>query len=289
MTTETEDDPITQSGGVDTDGAQITDEDLGGANEVDKTFAIANGWVPRAQWKGDPEKWEPAKSFADRGRGVNNLLRSTNERLTKQVEDMQRDLQEIRAMDRKSAEKEIANLKAQIQTRRIQAVEDGDGAAFAQAEKDLTELGEVERKLPATKSADIVVDSEAQVAANQWERDNPWFDKDQRKTRIARMVLAEEVAKDMSLKQDIPRALKRLDERLAAEYPEIFVPKTKDRPDHSRTEDGNPSANGSGSGGKKRTYKDMPKEFRDTADRMVRNKMLRSVEDYAKNYWEQQQ
>jgi hypothetical protein len=84
------------------------------------------------------------------------------------------------------------------------------------------------------------------------------------------------------LKGDVPAVLKELDVRLAKQYPELFAVKKPNG--QSRVEDGAPGNGSDTSRTRKLGFKDMPKEAQQQAQRMVDRKMLKTVDDYVKNY-----
>lgn len=274
-------DALAASGGTDdSPDVGITDDDRGGADEADFAFAAAQGWVPKSKWKGNPDEWTDAKSFADKGRSINALLRTSNKRLESEVATLKADFGKYQEMTQKEHEARVKNLEAKLKSQRTQAVADGDGEAFERAEAGLASLAQARAKPTSTPTLDPV----HVQAAEAWQERNDWYGSDNRKTVLANVVTQQLVLENPELKGNVPAVLARLDTELAKSYPEIFGVK-KPNGTHSRVDDGAPGGGGEATRpGRKLGFKDMPKDAQVQAQRMVDRKMLKSVDDYVKNY-----
>ena len=94
--------------------------------------AIEQGWVPKDQWKGDPEEWRPAKEFVERGelyKSIHELKRKDKQREAA-VQALQRHHEHV---FNKAYEQAMRDLKAEKR--------------MAIREQDFEKLEEVETKI----------------------------------------------------------------------------------------------------------------------------------------------
>lgn len=249
--------------------------------------AKALGWVPKEQFRGDPERWVDAEAFVRRGEEIMPILRQNNARLQAEVDGLRGQLTEAQQTIKASQEA-------------IEALKEYQGEAtqqaVAQAKKDLIaqiaaarEAGDVQGELELTGQLQDVRDAERDVkaatkpttapvatpapttapAANPewvaWQRENPWWGTDRRKTALM-IAEAEELRSDPANKGLVGRAF--FDKALE-NVEAILDPRAV----HSKVEDGQGSATASPSKSNKKTYKDLPQEAKDMcefqADKLV--------------------
>lgn len=149
------------------------------------------GWVPQAQFKGDPEKWIDAETFVKRGKEILPILRKNNELLQSKIEvqlaENRRILEEhqeamtaMKDLQRKSVKEAIERTRAELRGALKEAKESGD----VDAELDVQEkLGEVTQQLKAleqvpqgvkTTSTPPAIDPETKA----WIARNPEYETD---------------------------------------------------------------------------------------------------------------
>jgi hypothetical protein len=73
--------------------------------------ALALGWVPQDQFRGDPARWVDAESFVTRGKEIMPILRKNNEKLVGTVESLSQELGTIKQQLADAAES-MAEFKA---------------------------------------------------------------------------------------------------------------------------------------------------------------------------------
>ena len=158
-------------------------------NQTDPTDieaeARAEGWVPEAEWKGEPPKhgFLSAEEFVERGKTVIPILNSKLKERDGELESLRAELTGIketaqrfeqfsqRAIEREKAERQ--RVEAQLEAARAQAITDGDGTAAVQAERALNEL----RQAPTPQAPPPP--ALAEQDANAWVAKNPWFGEDE--------------------------------------------------------------------------------------------------------------
>lgn len=163
--------------------APVGDADTGGTGRDYEAEALKSGrWVPKAEWSGEPAKWQDAKTFIERGE---RLLPIVQENLQQTRAELQRAQQEIRELNaasetfrthvEKAVRREYQQKLEDALKRKIGAIEAGDGATVVEIEGEIKQLEvdvekevkEVKKTAPATK-ADDHPDYPAWLAANPW-------------------------------------------------------------------------------------------------------------------------
>ena len=272
------------------------------AHEEAVAKAKALGWVPKEEYKGDPEKWRDAEEFNEFGERLNPILRENNKRLEMQLkakeEQHARELAEIRAAVAKFAKmheetEKVAYAKAlaELRSERKEALELGD---FDRAEEvteriETTKAAAKEvavtvhtepRKLPPEIPAEIQEVYAKWSTKNQWavegtEKYNPEMD------AYARAIGEVLVKSGVSANGDsFEPFLNKVTEKVKARFPEEF---------------GNPlrkmaSVEGDGSGGDgtptgKQTYANLPKEAKDACDFLIETGTFKSRAEYVARYY----
>lgn len=254
------------------------------------------GWVPKEEWRGDPDKWRPAEEFVERGKTVMPILRKNNERLQGQISELhatvgglQASLQEAReALDamreygeetaRKAYDKAVKDLKEQ----RRAALKEGDTERALEIEDALEQVEEPKPLAkPAAKPATPTGPAaEEHPEYKAWKADNPWTN-DKEKAAYAQAM-----GQYLRSSGDTTVGRAFLD-KLTAEVEKRFgQPPTPSRVEGST---GEPRRSG-------RTYADLPAEAKQACDRFASrlvgpNKAYKDLDSwrkqYAKNYeWE---
>lgn len=291
---ETQDDDVNaeaQTGGEDDApaGDETTDDagdEFGGASEDELALARANGWSGRANWKGDPAKFKTAKDFAAQSAGINVVLKrelaARDRRHAEEMAQIRQDVAEFQDMTRKAAERELNERITAIRAKRVQALNDGDGAAFDAAEREMDELRRSAAPAPKKQAPEAQVSPDAERAAIDFKSRNPWFETDKRKTNLA-LTVAQEIRDDSPHLIGKPEQyLPELEARLKRDYPEIFGTK---RMTTARTEGGEPSRSAART--TKRTFEQLPRDAQAACDRLIKQGIVKKREDYVKNFdWE---
>lgn len=224
--------------------------------------AMAMGWTPKGQFKGDPEKWVDAETFVKRGEEFLPFLKANNRRLEQ-------------AHDRAVAK--IAALEKAVQTS-IQHISRADQRAYAKARADLdVELeqyaaaGNVEAVKAVTKDildlqnettakADVP-DVPAEMAA--WQEANPWYGTDKALTAAVRAIADDVFEEGYTGKAQ----LAEVDRRIRAEFPAKFAKPTNP----NRKLPGAVEGVGTAPRRSGKTYSDLPPEARAMCDSFVRD------------------
>lgn len=139
----------------------------------DEILAASEGWRPKEEFQGDPEKWVDASTFLDR-KPFFAKIRTQNEeikRLAAENAAIQELVQNIVQRDMQNATQELQNQRESIMERQKQAFESGDYAEFQKTQQELASLtAAAPAKAPAKAPA---ADAPPPPAFyKEWEREN---------------------------------------------------------------------------------------------------------------------
>jgi hypothetical protein len=271
----------------------MAEEDNGGTEvnvEVEKN-ARHFGWVPLEEFRGNPDTWVDAETFEKRGKEINPILRSNNERLKKELQEAtskhDKEIAELRAaaeefktFQKESFEKKQKQLQDELQSLKVQRKE-------AMRENDVDLVEEIEDRMEAVKeeqsvkpvektpepqkAAEIVLDP----SLKSWMGDNEWFGVDVENTEIVNVLGA-------AVRRQFPNLtgkefLDKLDERIEQRLPELRGNKSSQR------ESVDSSTTRGSSQTKKKSYENLPSDAKAACDKYVKQKLM-TKEEYISMY-----
>lgn len=232
--------------------------------------ARAMGWVPKEDFRGDPQRWRPAEEFVERGKNIMPVLRENNERLTGKIADMERTMKEFAEYHSKTEQRAYERAIKEIKTKQREAVRNADEEAFQAAEQEMDELAKQAPQAPQPQQS-----VEPDPAFLAWHKDNPWYGKD---TELS--DFAEDLAFGMQQRGKTVD-LDKVTERVKAAYPHKFLNPRREQP--GAVEGATPSSPKK----KGRGYADLPAEAKTVCDRFVKTIPGFTKEQYLKDYdWE---
>jgi hypothetical protein len=132
--------------------------------------ALEQGWVPKDEFDGDPERFVDAGEFLRRG----ELFRKI-ESQSKEMKDMRRALAELAKHNSKIAEVEykraIADLKAQKKT----ALSEGDADKVVEID-DKLDLVKDQQRLASQQAVQQAIPQEVHPELQNWISNNSWYE-----------------------------------------------------------------------------------------------------------------
>jgi hypothetical protein len=240
--------------------------------------ASAMGWVPKEQFRGDPEKWSDAETFVDRGKHFMPILRANNRRLQEEHSRLLQEvtglkslltasseaIEELKAFHSEDTKAKVAAVKQRVIEQLKTAKTDGDVEAEIRLTDELVDLRAAEKALPVKEEKKPTPSKTEEDAPDpeliEWASvpENAWFGKDRRKTSLA-FAIATELREDPRNARLVGKAFY---DRVAEEVNSTLgVPsrsEPSDKVEGSRGGRGGPNS----SGGK--SYTDLPKEAKET-------------------------
>lgn len=259
----------------------MTDEEqevLEGAETVEDQFAAADaagdpegaetpsieeiagrmGWVPKEKFRGEETKWKPADQFILDGKDI-------QERQSRELRNIRDTVETIKATTASVLQERLAEQAADLSARYASAVEKGDPDETWAAANELMRLRESaapRRAAPAPET-------------NEWVQKN---------SRVMNDPLAAQRALQVCdayarVGQSTVEQLQNTEAVMRREFPHLFEDKAA------------PSVNAPNSRSTAATAKtgksaaDLPREARAVADDLVDRGLIKSADDYARNYF----
>lgn len=145
----------------------------------EEQLAMESGWVPKDQWKGDPESWRSAKDFNERG--------ELFERIKQQSKDIQNLKQAMTFLTDQHKKQYIAGYNEAInnlRAKRDQALEDGDHVT---AQRINDKIDDVKDNLRQAKETPVTQTATVQPTPEfmTWKSKNEWYMRDKTLTSVA--------------------------------------------------------------------------------------------------------
>lgn len=231
------------------------------------------GWVPKDEFRGDPDKWVDAERFVERADSELPVMRENLKRMERKYQQMERTLSEFREYASKSEQRSYERALQQIKAEQRKAVEEADVERYEAAQKQYEsiqkELSEKQRG-PQELPPEFV----------EWKAENTWYDRDAEMTEYAN-------SQGQYLGRTKPHLVgaafyAEVEKRVRLEFPEKFE---NPRRHAAGAVHGSPGENDTGSGGKRgKGYQDLPADAKAACDRFVKNIPGYTREQYLKDY-----
>ena len=269
----------------DTHAAEAAQETIVDAqpNEME-TKARRLGWVPKDDFRGDPDRWRPADEFLERGERILPLVLKDNDRLHGRLSELETMLKETResskellAFTSKAEERAYTRAKAEIEAKIEAAAATADPNAVRQGMRELDQLNADHVKPEPKKEADkpaVNIDPVIQ----DWIKKEEWFTKSPALNTYATEVFGEiEREKPGLTRSEMLAETKR---RTMDKFPEKFGINPK-------RDEAAAVASPSGAVARKskgKSYDDLPAEAKKACDKFVRTIPGYTRDKYVKDY-----
>ena len=226
--------------------------------------AKEQGWVPKEEWKGPPEKWTDAANFVEKGEKVAGILKSRVDRQSKEIEKLKsvnteygQFMQKSMDSQKQASEARISELEKEL----ARSVSEGDGEKFTRLNREIQ-----------TERQDM--SNVRNPQADVWLANNEWYNTDRElhdyADRIADGIVAEGYTG--------PAYWSELTRRVKENNPDKFANPNKQ------------GANSVESGGEKapvnkaeKSYDNLPDYAKQACDSFV-SSGITTQEDYIKNF-----
>lgn len=253
----------------------------GGGGEDTRDYATEAskmGWHPKEKWTGDPEKWVDAKEFVERGEKVLPIvlaqkreLEQKYARLEAETAQMRKDVAEFKTFTERASAREKAELKAQLDAAlaaRKQAITDGDGDAFTQADEQVQRIKDAAKEAEGKPAGGTEGNAHPDYAA--WVAENQWYVTDT-EMQIEANGLAISIAGNKRLQgrplyDEVTKRIKKL-------YPEKFndtINASRGNVAESHSDGGSSGGNGGVRNGKSKTYENLPEDAKRACDKFIK-------------------
>lgn len=189
---------------------------------VEEQLASEQGWVPKEEWKGNPDEWRPAKEFNDRGELFTRIKTQSRE-----LSEIKRAMTFLQDQQRNQYDLGYKQAIAGLKNSRTSALQEGDVVTAQQ----LTDRIEAVKEQHQTemRQQTVVPPVAPSVEFKTWFDKNTWYTKDKVLSKFAESVGYE-------FKQENPdvtetEMLNHVSKTLRKEFPHKFGPKGPPSPD----------------------------------------------------------
>lgn len=178
--------------------------ETGDQNQEVETEARNMGWLPKEQFKGNPDHWVDAAEFVERGKHVMPLLLANNKRLQREL--LTRDQQiatlaqqlngatsAIEKLERHYTEanrRAVENAKIQLKAELKEARANNDVDAEFEIRDKLDELNKATDKAEAANPQPAKPSNNPELSPEfkEWQSRNDWFGVDHKKTKAINRI-----------------------------------------------------------------------------------------------------
>ena len=226
--------------------------------------AMAQGWRPKEEFEGDPERFIDAGEFVRRGELFSKIDHQNKE--LKQLRNAMDQFKQHHAMvEQKAYERAVADLKKQ----RKEALAEGDVDQYDHIDNQLEALKD-QREAELVRAAQVAQQNAPQVdpAFTAWVAKNPWYTSD-----VTMAGAANAYGMDLA-RQGLPplEVLKRVEAHIKQEFKHKFTNPNREKPSAVES----PGVRGTGA---KTKYQPSEMEKR-VGQNLVRSGAFEKVEDY---------
>jgi len=248
---------------------QFAEADAQGAVEEAPSLedlASGMGWVPKDKFTGPEKDWKPAHEFIRAGKDIQRTL-------SRELKDVRSTLDTVAKTSAAVLQERLAEQRAELTAKYQAAVDKGDHDAAWQAANGIIKIDQTAHAGPARPTPT--------AEALEWQQRNP-------------KVLADPLAAQRAIQLCEPYAranysasqqLSAIEPILKREFPHLFEQNDGKAPPGVAA----PGTRMNGSAKKAQTAADLPKEAREIARDMVDRGLIKSEDDYARNYFLMQQ
>lgn len=240
------------------------------------------GWVPKEEFKGNPEDWRDADTFLSRGREINGFLRRDLEKITSnykrtkaELDEVRQTMEEFRKYHNETEARAYKRAIEELKREKIEAVNSGDGEKVVAIEEQIETLKEAQQK-PATKTTTSTTPA-PNTAYISWAKANLWYETDAELRAYADLVADEVKAENPGIQGR--EFLDAVTAKVKEEMPEKFSNPARSSSAVSSSAEGRAPAPRTN----KKSYENLPPEAKAACDRFVKQKLM-TREQYVSEY-----
>ena len=252
------------------------------AQEATEAKARTLGWVPKDEFRGDPEKWRDAEEFVRHGEEVLPVLRENTKKLHAKLDKQDARIAELTGVvknfaeyHKKTEERAYTRALKKLKDEQLTAVDDGNTKKFKEIEVKIEDLEKDHKEKPATPAEPGTGKNPEFI---EWQEDNPWYGDD-----VELSVYADQAGGVIAARNKGIAAAdlyEKVAEEVKKKYPDKFQNQRRKQP--STVEGGDILGDPPGAKGK--GYSDLPADARAACDGYVKEKLL-TREQYVKDYF----
>ena len=264
---------------------EINEEAIAAQQEIEGR-AKNMGWIPKEEFRGNPDRWRPAEEYVKRADELMPIMKSQLGRyegeittlkttIDKQTKTMEQLVKMSEGVGKREYDRAVADLKA----KQFAAVKEGDAEEWQKLEDEKDKLPKPDQiKFEATTAP------ATQPEYEEWQAENDWYQKDEQMTLFADAYGDNLSKNNKNLKYS--EFLKMVEDETRRAFPHKFTNPNRARAAAVDTGDTRSVTTDSG---KKKTYNDLPAEAKAQCNKWVKDGTFKKPEDYVKSYFEEEE
>lgn len=132
--------------------------------------AREQGWKPKEEYEGDPDKWRPAREFVERGELFGKI-----DSMGKELKETRKAMKMLQEHHAKVKETEFKRAVDELKALQKRHLEEGNSDGYLEATELLTDLKAEQKAREVTAE---VVPKQADPRFNEWVNQNRWYAQD---------------------------------------------------------------------------------------------------------------
>lgn len=185
-----------------------------------ESAAREQGWLPKEEYQGDPDKWKPAKEFVERGELFGKI-----DHLGRELKETKKALKMLQEHHTKVKEVEYKRAVDELKALQKKHLEEGNSDGYLEASELLTDL-KAEQK--AREVATEMAPNQPDPRFVAWVDTNKWYQKDPDMRKFADVVGLEYAQANPSL--DPEEVLEFVAKKVKMTFKERFVNPNRNKP-----------------------------------------------------------
>lgn len=251
--------------------------------------AVAMGWAPKDEFKGNPDDWVEAEEFIDSTpTKLRRKLKESDARysdLEKRFASLQTGVKQMEAFQETAREEGYQKGLKEALEKLKAAAKEGDDAGMAAAESEMEQIEEQRQKDAQAAQNTGVSEQEAQTFG-AWKSDNGWYEKDIMLRGAADAVSRQLTAMNPNMPLDAH--LEEVARQVKGEFPDRFKTAKADPP---AVESGGNNGGGIPARNRSRGWNDLPSDCKSAFRELVQAGAYKDDKDgrakYATSYFTQ--
>ncbi|UOF81825.1 hypothetical protein [Caudoviricetes sp.] len=258
--------------------------------------ARAMGWVPKEEYKGNPDNWRDAGEFVRRGEEILPIVQERNRDLTRRLTELetrlaQRDasyetnIKKLEGMTAVALQRQREQLLGSYEGAMRQAAASADVERYDQLSRDRDhQLNQFDQRIAQTvRQPEVQPQQQTPPEAQEWaDRNASWFLKDPALNMEAQAI-------HIALQREHPYMpladnLARVEQTIKQRYPQKFGVRTSSQPSVSYgAVEGGGSRIASG-GSRQRGVSELPADAKAQGEKFVKQGLFKDLAEYAREY-----
>lgn len=263
--------------------------------------ARSQGWVPREEFRGDPERWRPADEFVKRGeellpvalersRAAERKAQELEARLAAREREFEDKIGRLERISTTAIQRERDRLDAMYRNAMRGAVESGDTARFDQLDRDRqTAIEHYDRHIQEQvqprrdPSQPPPLPPDKQAIVDGWIQRNEWYNRDPELNAVAQ-AFHERLGNEkpgLSLAENLAETERYVRWRYADKFGgssrQITMPMV----------DAGGGRMPSSAGPRAKGVNELPADVRRVGESFVKQGLFKDLAEYARDYWAQ--